>query len=164
MKPSTISTIQKELIAYNPKQLIDICLRLAKHKKENKELIDYLLFKSSDEESFITEIKKETDILFSEMNTSNVYLAKKTIRKVLRVINKQVKFSQQKSTEAELRIYYCKKLKLSGIKIHKSPVLVNLYNNQMKKIYDAISKMHEDLQHDFVHEIEKLELAQAAIR
>ncbi len=57
MNPSTISQIQKELIALEHKQVVDICLRLAKYKKENKELLHYLLFEANDESTFISSVR-----------------------------------------------------------------------------------------------------------
>ena len=53
MKPSSISQIQKELTTFDQPQLIDVCMRLAKYKKENKELLSYLLFEEYDENKFI---------------------------------------------------------------------------------------------------------------
>ena len=156
MKSASLNELQKELINQPSKKLIELCLRLAKHKKENKELLTYLLFEADDEEAYIRGVKSEVDLQFSEMNKSNLYIAKKSIRKILRMINKFIKYSQQKQTDVELRIYYCRKLRESGIKIEKSPVLVNLYNNQLMKINAAVSKMHEDLQFDYKREVEEL--------
>jgi hypothetical protein len=156
MKASTLNELQKEFATLPPKKMVELCIRLAKYKKENNELLTYLLFEADDEEAFISGIKKETDLQFEEMNKSNIYLAKKTIRKILRMINKFIRYSQQKQTEVELRIYYCQKLKQSGVRIDKSPVLVNLYNNQLKKIDAALEKMHEDLQFDYRSDVEEL--------
>jgi len=49
-------------------------------------------------------------------------------------------------------------MKNSGIKFQKSKVLLNLYNQQLKKINAAISKMHEDLQFDYQKELNKISL------
>ena len=92
------------------------------------------------------------------MNKSNLYLAKKSLRKILRTINKFIRYSGNKQTEAELRIYYCVKLKSSGIEIDNSQVLKNLYGNQIKKIESTLSKLHEDLQFDYRKELEDLGL------
>lgn len=156
MQASTLNELQKELITLPPKQLVELCIRLAKYKKDNKELLTYLLFEANDEEAFIISIKTEVDEQFIAINSSNLYLAKKSIRKILRMINKFVRYSQIKQTDLELRIYYCRKLKESGIAIEKSPVLMNLYNNQLKKIEATLSKLHEDLQYDYKKELESL--------
>ena len=82
MKTSSLSELQKELQTLPPKRVIEVCIRLAKHKKENKELLDYLLFEENNEEGFIQNVKVETAAQFLEMNKSNLYLAKKTLRKI----------------------------------------------------------------------------------
>jgi len=153
MKAATLSELKQEIATLTPKQMLDICMRLAKHKKENKELITYLLFEANDEATFIKNIKEETEAQFRDMNSSNLYLAKKSIRKILRTINKFIRYSGSKQTEAELRIHYCVTLEKSGISFRKSPVLCNLYNNQLKKIELAVATLHEDLQYDFKKEM-----------
>jgi hypothetical protein len=156
MKAASLSELKQEIATLTPKQVMDICMRLAKHKKENKELITYLLFEAGDEKAFIRNIEEETESQFHEMNSSNLYLAKKSIRKILRTINKYIRYSGSKETEAELRIHYCKTLVGSGIPFRKSPVLLNLYNNQLKKIEAAVSSLHEDLQFDFRKDMKEL--------
>ena len=138
------------------KRVTEICIRLAKHKKENKELLDYLLFEAGNEETFVSNVKEEIDIQFRDLNKSNLYLAKKTLRKVLRTVNKFTRYSGIKKTELELRIYYCRKFLETGIDYTKNKVLFNLYNNQLSKIDLTLSKLHEDVQFDFLKEISEL--------
>ncbi len=157
MKAASLNELQKELSTLPPKRILEICNRLIRFKKENKELLTYLLFESDDEQAYKSSVKAETDNLFQSMNQSNLYLAKKSLRAILRMINKFIRYSGSKETDIELRIYYCKKLKQSGIPINKSPVLLNLYNNQIKKIRDSLSKLHEDLQFDFLQELKELD-------
>lgn len=152
----TLSEIQREMETLQPKRLIELCLRLAKHKKENKELLVYLLFNAGDEESFVNSVKKEMDRMFDEVNKSNLYFAKKTIRKILRIINKYIRYSGKRETEIELRIYYCKTLKKLLPDFTKSPVLVNLYAGQVKKINSVLDKVHEDIRFDYREELETL--------
>ena len=156
MKTSSISDIQKELKTLDKQQTIELCMRLAKYKKENKELLTYLLFDSVDENRFIANIKVEIDDLFNKMNTSNMYFTRKSVRKVIRFTNKFINYSGLEQTEIELRIYFCLRFKSSGIPIHKSETLINLYNNQVEKIKKTLSKLHEDLQYDYLKEIEQL--------
>ena len=156
MKTATLSELKKELNTVAPKQILDICMRLAKYKKDNKELLTYLLFESENEQAYIKGIKLQVDEQFSEMNKSNAYLAKKSLRKILRSINKYIKYSGAKETEAELLIYFCLKIKKSGIRIDSTTVLTNLYQQQIKKINKALSSLHEDLQYDYKKELERL--------
>ena len=148
MKAATIQEIKQELLALPHNELADITLRLARSKKENKELLTFLLFESHDISGYIESVKKEMEAGFLDINVSHVYFAKKTIRKVLRITNKYIRFSGSKQAEAELLIHFCQLVKDSGIKIDKNPALKNLYQNQLKKIEKAMDGLHEDIQYD----------------
>lgn len=156
MKPSTISQLQKELITLEHKQVIELAMRMAKYKKENKELLSYLLFDAADEEKFIADIKLDMETMFAEMNTSTMYYCRKSVRKILRYVNKFIKYSGLATTEMELRIYFCRCLKNSEIKLEKSETLMNLYNGQREKIKKTLGKLHEDLQYDYQNYIAEL--------
>jgi len=136
-------------------ELVDLCLRMAKYKKENKELLGYLLFDSTNEDQYVQTVNAEVDQVFSEMNTYHPYLAKKTIRKALRIATKYIKYSGNPNTEIQVLIHFCRNLNSCGISIRRYPVLVNLYDRQIKKIQSVISKLHEDLQYDYNLELEE---------
>jgi hypothetical protein len=148
MKTATIQEIKQELQAIPHNELAELMLKLARSKKENKELLTFLLFESNDITSYIDGVKIEMEASFLDINVSHVYFAKKTIRKVLRITNKYIRFSGSKQAEAELLIHFCKLVKDSGIKIDKNPALKNLYQNQLKKIEKAMDSLHEDMQYD----------------
>jgi hypothetical protein len=156
MKASTVSTLKKELNALPNGDVVDICLRLVKYKKENKELLSYLLFDANNEAEYIRSVKEEIDLHFAEINFSQLYFAKKSIRKILKITTKYIKYSNHKQTEVELLIHFCTKLKKSGIRIASSNSINNLYNNQLRKINLAVGSLHEDLQHDYREEVEQL--------
>ena len=158
MKATTLSEIKRSLNELSHADVTELTLRLCRFKKENKELLTYLLFESQDENAFIRQIKQEMDEQLQEMNRSNLYLVKKSLRKILRSINKFIRFSGKRETEVELRIYFCTIVKTSGITISKSQALINIYEGQLKKINDAIATLHEDLQYDFLQESSRLEL------
>ena len=149
MQAAPISDIKKQLKKTDATQLIEICLELARFKKDNKELLTYLLFEADDEGTYISAVKTEMDDLFAEINTSNLYFAKKSLRKILRNVTKYIRYTGSKTAEAELLIYYCKKMKMSGISFKKSPTLVNLYTGVLKKIDAVLNSLHEDLRHDY---------------
>lgn len=151
-----ISELNKQLQQLPPKKIAEICIRIAKYKKDNKELLDYLLNESENEEAFRERIKSETEHGFLEMNRSNLYLAKKSLRKILRIIHKNCHYSGNKETEVVLLLHFCRTLKSSGIPFYDSQVLINLYANQLKRITKAIAAMHEDLQYDYKREMEGL--------
>jgi len=107
MKAISINEIKQELKDLSAKELNEICLRLARYKKENKELLAYLLFDAHNIDAYTQEIKNYIDEMFNDVNKSNLYFAKKTLRKILRQINKQIKFMLNKQAEVELRMHFC---------------------------------------------------------
>ena len=156
MKAAKVSEIKKDLTSKTQPELLDLCLHLAKFKKENKELLTYLLYEADDEASFIQSIKEEVDEQFLEINTSSYYFIKKSMRKILRNIKKHIRYSKNKETEVELLIYYCVKLNSFSPSITRSTALVNLYQRQLVSIRKTVSSLHEDLQYDFGLQIEEL--------
>ena len=53
MKTASVKELKSELEARTSKELIELCLSLSKFKKENKELLTYLLYESENEDAFI---------------------------------------------------------------------------------------------------------------
>ena len=153
MKPESISTIKKELLQLPPDKLAEYCIRLAKYKVENKELLSYVIFQSYDQETFIAEVKKEIDSQFLNLNKSRTYLAKKTVRKVLKTTQKYIKFSGIKTTELDLLIYFCRKMKTAGLPMRYGSVLGNLYMRQVEQVKKVLRSLHEDLQLDYEDEV-----------
>ena len=156
MKAASLAEIKKELKTLPASELLGLCMRLSKYKKDNKELLSYLIFHSDDLQAYIMEVKEEMDGSFADMNKSNVYLAKKTIRKVLRIANKHIRYTGSKEAEIQLLLHFCLGLKSSNLPLNKSTVLLNLYNSQRKKICAAINDLHEDLQYEYQRELEQL--------
>jgi hypothetical protein len=156
MKASSLHEIKKELSDAETGSLIEYCMRLGKFKKENKELLTYLLFEAQDENAYVAHVKRDIDDEFDSFSPGNLYYAKKTIRKILRIANRQIRYSGIKQTELEIRIHFCIRLKSSGIRLDKSPVLMNLFNQQVKKIGQALDKLPEDLQFDYRRAIDSL--------
>lgn len=157
MRSATIQELKQELLNMPAAELTDLCLRLAKYKKENKELLTYLIFEAHNEQGFVTAIKKEVDEQFTEINHSNLYYVKKTLRKILRNITKHIRYSGSSQVTIELLIYFCKSIRESGIPIQKNPIIANLYKGQVQKINKTLASLHEDLQYDYAKEIAELE-------
>lgn len=156
MKAPSISQLEKELRTLEPKKVLEICVRLAKHKKENKELLTYLLFDSNNEKNYVEDAKQKIDVLFTEINRKTSYTTKKGLQKIVRNMSKLIKYSKSKETELEIRIYFCKKVKSSRIRLDSSSVINNLYYREIEKIRVLFSKLHEDLQLDYRDELESL--------
>ena len=149
MKTATVHELKQELQSVAPGRLLELCLRLAKFKKENKELLTYLLFESHNEEEYVTSVKLLMDEGFAELGSTNLYLTKKSLRKILRNTNKYIRYTGSRQVEATLLIYFSAKLKNSGIPVQKSTALINLYQQQLKKIAAAVDTLHEDLQYEY---------------
>jgi hypothetical protein len=156
MKAVSVKEISQELLNRSPKELRDLCLRLSRFKKENKELLTYLLFESSDEESYIESVKKEIDRQFEDVNRKSPYFIKKGIRRILLNTKKYTRYSQNKKTEVDLLIYYCLKLKKFTPSVQKNKAIRNLYARQIETIREKLSSLHEDLQYDYEPEIDAL--------
>jgi hypothetical protein len=158
MKASSINEIKKELKTLKAEDLLELCMRLAKYKKENKELITYLLFEAHHEQSYIENVKADIDSEFDTLPRGNTYFIKKSLRKILRMVNRQIKYSGIKQTELELRIYFCSKMKAARVPMPGGTVLYNLYQQQLKKIVSIFEKLPEDLQSDYNREIKTLSI------
>jgi len=156
MKAATIHELKSELLNTPAEQLTDLCLRLAKFKKENKELLTYLLFEAFDTAAYIENIKEEMLQQFEEINTSSIYFVKKSLRKIIRTLNKYIRYTGSAEAEVKIMLFVCDTLKKSGIAIEKNPVIKNMFQNQLKKVEKAIATMHEDLQYEYVKELEQL--------
>ena len=153
MKAATIVELKQELNLVAPAKLLELCVRLAKYKKENKELLSYLLFEAHDESAYIQSVKHEMDAQFADINKSNLYFAKKSLRKILRVTNKYIRYTGSKQTEVELLLYYIDALSLSGISMRRNTALTNLYLGQVKKVTKVIATLHEDLQYEYLKKL-----------
>jgi hypothetical protein len=156
MRTATIKEIKDELSYCSTKQLTDLCLHLARFKKENKELLTYLLFNANNEASYIQSVKEEMDEGFDAINYSSLYYVKKSVRKVLKNTKKYIRYSKKKSTEVELLIYYCLLLKSRVPNLTQSNQLNNLFLRQLQLIRKSMAGLHEDLQYDFEKELQKL--------
>ena len=156
MKAPTISQLEKELKTRPPKEVLDICLRLAKHKKENKELLVYLLYGNSNEQEYIREVKEKLDVLLGEINRKTVYTTKKGLQRTVRNMNKLIRYSKNKQSETEIRIYFCSRVQEMRIPLNASAVIKNLYDREIGKIRILYAKLHEDLQLDYRAALEAL--------
>lgn len=156
MKALSVNDIKQELNHLPKEKLIALCLRLARFKKENKELLTFLLFEAHDIPGYITSVKAEMDEQFENINFNSPYFVKKSLRKILRIVNKYIRYSGSEVVEAELLLYFCQFINNTDAAIKKNTVIANIYNNQLKKVKAAVDDMHEDLQYDYVKALEAL--------
>ena len=149
MKSSSIVDLKKELSHKSYEELVELCLRLGKFKKENKELLSYLLFESHNEAGYIESVKSYIDEQFELINTNSYFYIRKSARKILTNTKKYIRYSLNKETEATLLLYFCQKLKVFSPSIKYSTQLQNMYNRQLLLIKKLVSTFHEDLQYDY---------------
>jgi len=157
MKAVTVKELKTELKNHSHEDIVALCLRLSKFKKENKELLTYLLFESSYEEGYIDNVKCEVDEQFELINTKTYYFIKKSVRKILRTIKKYIRYSKNKETEIELLLYFCKKLYNFKPSIERNTVLKNICIREITSIQKKLLLLHEDLQYDYNLELQKLQ-------
>jgi len=156
MTTASLSELRRALKNVPSGDLPDLCIRLARYKKENKELLSYLLFEVDDEPEYIKGVKAEIDEHFRELTRSTPYMTKKGIRKALTLTNQKIRYSGQKRTEVELLIYFCKKFR-KEISFRNNLTLKNIYLRQIQRIKKTLATLHEDLQFDFGEEVKLLE-------
>ena len=156
MKAASLKEIKTELSYCTQTELLEICLKLTKFKKENKELLTYLLFESTNEDEFILNIKNEIDEQFKLINTKTYYFIKKSVRKILRGIKTNIRYSKNKETEISLLLYFCKKLKNFKPSIKNNTVLQNIYNRELEIAKKKILLLHPDLQYDYNIEVKNI--------
>ncbi len=156
MKTATIKELKTDLEHQSHQDLVQLCLTLARFKKENKELLTYLLFESDNEDLYIASIKEEIDLQFESINTASYYYIKKSVRKILRMIKKYIRYSKNKETELTLLLHFCQRLKSMRPSIERNIALRNLYQRQLDYIRNKTSLLHEDLQYDFNLELDHL--------
>ncbi|WP_370479647.1 hypothetical protein [Tamlana flava] len=149
MKPASLPEIKKELQTLATQEILELCLRLGRFKKENKELLTYLLFESHNESGYIESVKSYMDDEFNLINTSSYFYIRKSARKILRNVKKYIRYSQNKETEVELLLYFCQKLRDFKPSIKRSTQLQNMYTRQLLLAKKIIAKLHEDLQYDY---------------
>ena len=150
-----VREIKSELKHLSSAQLAELCLRIARYKKENKELLSYLLFEAHDQQVYIDSIKSESGLMYSQLSSQG-YQQAKGVRKILRLINKLVKFMASKPAEVELLLQFCKDyLDYVSLRTSYKP-LRQILLRQLTKLKTAIKKLDEDLQFDYLQDYNTL--------
>jgi hypothetical protein len=148
--------IKDELSTLTNKELIAIILRMTRFRKENKELLTYLLFDSRDEQEYVRLIKNEIETALSIVTSSNAGSSMKLIRRVLRNTRKAIKFSGKDETEVQLLLHYCSILKGKNLPFARIKALNAIWSRCILNIGKAIASLHEDLRYDYGMELKAL--------
>ena len=155
MEAPKLNLIRKELQELPKAVLAEYCLRLAKYKTENKELLNFLLFFGERADEYVEDVKKLLDEDFKKVPYSD-YTCAKVLRKTIRIMNKHIKFIGIKVSELDISIHFCQLFLNAGICHTTHKPLIGLLYRQLKRIYKLIPKLDEDLQFDYQQEFDAL--------
>lgn len=158
MKSANLREIKKELQELPPQRVMELCLRLCRFKKDNKELLTYLLFEAHDESAYIESVKQEIDERFEQVNRKSPYYVRKSFRSILSITRKYIRYSGNKETEVEVLLHFCSRLKEFRPDIRQNKRQLNIFLKLSEQIEKKISMLHEDLQYDFYRDLRKLEI------
>ena len=164
MKAASSKQIRDELKNKNQKELLEYCLRLARFKKENKELLTYLLFDADNESEYVQDVKEHITRSFNEMNTSGYYYMRKGTRKILSTAKKYIRYSPVVETEIDLLVHFCEEMQQLKPSYKNNKVMKNTFESQLALIEKKVNGIHEDLQLDFEPIIRKLKEEHTKIR
>lgn len=159
-----LADIKKEIQFQDKSVLMELVLRLARYKKENKELLAYLLFEADNERNFIDSVIAENGFMFSQLPSNNYQMAK-SMRKILRLLNKYIKFMGSKEAEIEFLLSFCRNYIQYADKRGSYKPMRLILTRQLEKIKKTIEKLHEDLQFDYAQDYNAmLDDAQAQLK
>lgn len=157
MKAASLKDIKSELQHLSFEDLLKLNLRLARFKKENKELLTYLLFEAHDEAQFVENTIEWMEERFEEINTASPFYVKKSLRSILRSLRKFGRYSNKKETEIELLIAFCNRAKEMTPSIFENTTLTGIFTRTIAQVRKKIAALHEDLQFDYLYELDQLE-------
>ena len=157
MKAASVKELKSAIENLPPAELLELCLRLIKSKKENKELATYILFDETNEAGYIENVKSSLVLLFDDVNKTNPFFAKKTLRKIVRVANRYIRYSKDATTEVEVLLFVADSMRCLKLDMKKSTALHNIYTGLIKKIKKGVESLHDDLQYDYQKQIKLLD-------
>lgn len=157
METAPLKDLKNALQSLKREELLAVCLRLAKFKKENKELLTYLLFESENESNYVASIQGVMDGQFKNLTQKSPFWIRKGIRKILATCKRYIRYTDHKESEIELLLYFCEQMRNFRPSIMQQSSMVNVYHRQLALIEKKISALHEDLQYDYRLQLEALQ-------
>ncbi len=150
-----LNELKKDLANCTDKQLVDHLLSLARLKKENKEMLSYLLGYGGRPLEYGEVYKSLIDDCFTDIS-ENPYFAKKTLQKIKRIISKYYRFTSSRQGEAELYAHFlegfCKHIHPDTR--HKQVLGIGIF--ALKKLNAIAAQVHEDISGDVLKELDRL--------
>lgn len=156
MELADARTIKAEIKERSHEELVELCMRLSRFKKENKALITYELFLKDDEWAFCQETKEQITEDLSAITNKQVFWLKKSVRKVLKEVSLLLRFTKEPRIEIELLTHFALELNRIVPEVHRSRILKNLYVRQVNRIQKIQQKLPEDLRLDYQADLDAL--------
>jgi len=155
MDTASIKQLKDTLSKLGREALIGLLLRMVKFKKENKELLTFLLFEADDLDAYVYEITLLIKDEFENYRLKTAYYKRKGCRRVLRMLKKYIKYSADKEVEVRLLLAYVSMVAESKTFINDR-VIQKIALRQLLLAEKSIVKLHEDLQYEYKLELEEL--------
>lgn len=156
MHSATIETIKTELKQLPPKEVLDLLLRLARFKKENKELLTYILFESANESEYVEQVKREITGEMEEIDGLPGYQYKKHFRKIQRKLNKPIKYIGNKSATAELYLHMARMISEKKRTNYLATFLDKTEQQYISKIEKLLPGIEDDLAADIRKQLKEI--------
>lgn len=150
-----LADIKQALQQATPNELRDLCVRLARFKQDNKQLLHYALFYQDRPEVFIEEVNVRLKEAVETFNYSHAYWVKKGLRKWQRQVNLLGRISGEPWVQAKLQGMYALACYEAASKVAATEVLTNLCAQATKKFYAQVAKLEADWQHDLTRTFER---------
>lgn len=155
MDTASIKQLKDTLSTLGREELTGLLLRMVKFKKENKELLTFLLFEADDLDAYVYEISQEIKDEFENYRLKTAYYKRKGCRRILRMLKKYIKYAADKEVEVRLLLAYVSMVAESKTFI-TDRVIQKIAFRQLLLAEKSIVKLHEDLQYEYKLELEEL--------
>jgi len=155
MDTASIKQLKDTLSTLGREELTGLLLRMVKFKKENKELLTFLLFEADDLDAYVYEISQEIKDEFENYRLKTAYYKRKGCRRILRILKKYIKYAADKEVEVRLLLAYVSMVAESKTFI-TDRVIQKIAFRQLLLAEKSIVKLHEDLQYEYKIELEDL--------
>lgn len=153
METRSLAEMKKEMQHIPHKELVEICLRLGRYKKINKELLQYLLFEKDHETAYVARIKDIISTRFAEMPQNSLFFSTKYIRKTLRLCKQYGQYSSDAQTPVQLNLHFCEELIACRHYWQGYTAIEGILQRTLLSTRKDIGKLHEDLQYDYEKQV-----------
>lgn len=155
MKTHGIAEIKKTIKNISHAELSEICLKLARFKKDNKEYVHFLLYEASNPLEYAEQVMESLHDPLTNLNR-HPSLKVKELRKHLRVLSRHIRYTSSLEVEITLLIWFLEMMVAHAGVRQSNKALYTLFIRQLEKIRKAFPKLHEDLQFDYAQPYQKL--------